>query len=194
MAAREPFIQVSINPEQLKRLKSMLSGVKNGSNRAMSRALNETSNQAKIQGIRKIREQVRLKSKFLGERISSAKDSFANSATPQRLSSQVTAQRRGLLMAHFLTTKVNVKPIRTKIKPTGKSTLWRGAFFVRLRKGVDTGDKYGVFVRSSGDLKHLYGPSPSQVWTDAKDEIAPGMNLYLQERLDKQIAALLRTG
>ncbi len=118
-----------------------------------------------------------------------AKDTPAAKATFSRLESRVFAEQRGLRMTNFLTTEPGVTPAKTRIKPVGRAKSWPSAFFLKLR---NTDGKLGLFVRKNGKLKHIYGPSASQVFTEVSDEIAGPMQQFLIERLDKTTADVLR--
>lgn len=184
------FLTVDI--ENVRQIERLLTGIPDGAQRAMTEALNKTAAKARLEGIKGIRQDVRLTAAYLKTKIWGPDERPYNRATFNRLVSMVNAETRGLRMVQFLTTPIGSKPIKTKIKPSGASTEWPGGFFIRLRAGSQAGTQYGLFVREGGNLKHVYGPSASQVWTEVKDEIAGPMDRFLAEQMFKSIDTVIR--
>lgn len=186
------FGEITIDQTQLDQAESRLRNINNGFPRAFSRALNRTSVRAKTRGIQDIRLDVGLTTTYLRTVIWSSNDRFENKATFSNLQSKVSARRRGLRLFNFLRSQIWAQPIRTRVKPAGASHVWNNAFFLRLRSGTLAGGSLGIFIRENRELKHLYGPSPSQVWTEVHQDIMPEMQDYLQEQLETEVNGVLR--
>ena len=196
MARQDVVARLSIDDSDVKALENRLLQVKNGDGLllAMTRALNKTSDKAKTAGAQEIYKQLNLTSAYIKQQISSAKDSPSNRATFNNLVSKVTARRRGIRLARFLTNESAVHygspgtiP-RVKVKRGGATKPITGGFLLKLKyAGVP-----GLFVRQGGKLKHLYGPSPSQAFESVKDDISPAMAAYMQVQLKTQAEGVLR--
>lgn len=185
---------ITLDVQGLESVQELLADIKNGAARAITRALNRTSDKAKAEGIAEIRKDVRLTAKYLREQIQSAKDTPANRATFTNQVSKVTARARGIQLGRYVTNVGTVgygrpkRPPRTKVKPTGGSTQWKGGFLLPIGGGTAV----GLFVRTGAGIESQYGPSPSQIWRSEKDVIAPAMSTYLAEQMQKETLAILR--
>ena len=62
-------------------------------------------------------------------------------------------------------------------------------FLLPLRAGAVLGDKFGVFRREGGKLKHLYGPSVYQLFAYQAPRIADEVADDLQETFLRQVDA-----
>lgn len=170
-------IRIDIDPAQFEAAKARLAHIKNGAARALSRALNKTASKAKTVASTKIREQIKLSASVVREKLTIRK------ATVSALSAGLRAEKRGLLLYHFVTNLGNAQTgrprtkIRVQVKP-GNTVVLGGAFYVRtLNSNLLT-----PAIRTSAaryPIKVLHGPSVSQVFTTVKDDIAPQMNEVL---------------
>lgn len=185
---------IRLDAEGIDKIERMLAGIKNGAPRAITRALNDTSNKAKTRGIEEARLDVRLTATYLREQIKSAKDTPANKATFTNQVSKVTARQRGIQMGRYVTNFSTVgfgfpdRPPRTKVKPSGASTQWPNGFLLPIGGGTGV----GLFTRDGAGLDSRYGPSPSQIWKSEKDVIAPEMAAFLADNINKQVQSILR--
>lgn len=70
------------------------------------------------------------------------------------------------------------------------------AFLLRLRAGSEQGDKFGVFRRVNGKLKHLYGPSVYQLFAyqagRIEDEVADELQQNLLDQVEQQMQKVLK--
>lgn len=189
-----PSLNLEVDETDIARVRFQLAGIKNGVPRAITRALNNTSNKAKTEAIAEARLDVRLTATYLREQIKAAKDTPANKATFTRQVSKVTARERGIQLGRYVTNAATVgfgypsNPPRTKVKPSGASIQWKGAFLLRIGGGT----AIGLFTRSGDKIESEYGPSPSQIFKSEKDVIAPRMSQYLAEQLLAETRAVLR--
>lgn len=194
MAAQTDVLQIDLT--ELTALQGRLLEVKDGQGLllAVTRALNKTSDKAKVAGAQEIYKQLNLKSSYIKAQLSSASDSPANRATFSQLRSKVSARRRGVRLARFMTNESAVgfgrpktRP-RVRVKRTGLAKPITGGFLLHLKySGLA-----GIFVYQNGRLKHLYGPSPSQAFESVKDQISPAMVAYLAAQLKTQAEGVLR--
>lgn len=154
---------------------------------AMVRAVNETIDHARAQGSRRIRQQVNFSASYLNERLTVTKR-----ATKADTEARITGRHRPTSLARFTTGGQvgNRKGVTVQVKP-GFARFMRRAFLIRLRSGtadLDTRSNLGLalrlkpgesiknkkdFVRLSGNLYLLYGPSVDQVFADVAEEISP---------------------
>lgn len=192
------MITFQLDKAQLARVESTLKGIKNGAPRAVTAALNNTAEKAKKAAVAEARSDVRLPAKLLREKFEGPRDNPRNKATFGRQQAILSAQVRGLILSRFLSGKVPAtgRPTfdpKVKVKPTGKAKKIRGGFLLRLRKGKKQGDMHGIFVRNKdGGLKHLYGPSPSQILGRELGKLSNQLQPILAEQLAAEVATVLR--
>ena len=76
-----------------------------------------------------------------------------------------------------------------KVTKAGGTKRMRKAFLLPLRAGtVAGGNGMGIFVRlPSGELKHLYGPSPDQVFRRWRIDQAPNISVMLAQAYASQL-------
>jgi hypothetical protein len=202
------MIEIEINQEQLADAIRRLDYIKNGANRALSRALNKTASKAKTESSKAIRQQVRLTATYVRERLMGPANGFAYKATINKLQSKIAAPTRGLRLDHFLTSLSPYRagrptdPIKVKVKPKGASIAMPSAFWVRAKNSGgyliamrnDVLRASGAKTKlSSGEYTVLSGPSLSQVFTTVKDDVSPNMNDYLATVFDREVQYLLDT-
>lgn len=83
--------------------------------------------------------------------------------------------------------------VAVKILRTGKKPVMPGAFLIPLRAGkTDGGNGMGVFVRRGTAIKHLYGPSPDQLFRRWRAEAAPDIKRLLAAAYASQLRYELR--
>lgn len=174
-------------------VEQILSDIKNGAPRALTKALNDTANHARTQiakqGAAEINmTQARLKGELFGPgQLSTNKATFGNQVA------RVTARARGFRMMNFVTNYTDAtaplgkppKVIKTKVKKGGPTIEWPGAYFLELK---NTGGLRGVFVKS----EHKYGPSPSQIFSTLKPVLSPALAVFMAEELDREIKTVIR--
>lgn len=66
-----------------------------------------------------------------------------------------------------------------------------GAFLIPMRAGTEAGGNgKGVFIRTGkgrGDIKHLYGPSPDQLFRRYREENLPDIQRMLADAYASQL-------
>lgn len=183
--ATEPFIKISA--EQVKDLQRKLDAIagETGIVRAMAAALNKTASKAKTELNKEVRADVRLTAAEVRDILRGPNDNPANKATFSNLRSKVTARKRGARLQRFQTAE---DPVKVKVKPTGRAKTLPGAFIIPLSNTTVT----GIFIREGESIRHLYGPSVSQVFQSEKEEFAPIMQAYLAAQLKIEAEGIIR--
>ena len=192
------MLKAEVDSAQLSRVQSMLSEVKNGAPRALTRSLNATAKQGKTRAVRLGSQEINIKQAKLRAEIHGPLDKPYNKATFTYLTARITARLRGLRMMNFVTgytdatapTGTPPKPPRTKVSKRGGIRQWRGGFFIPLK---NTGGLMGLFTRSGDRIEHRYGPSPSQIFNNIRErpEYSEGLSEYLAKELDRQVDVIL---
>lgn len=201
------MISVEVDPAQLQEVRDRLEYLKNGANRALSRALNKTASKAKTEASRAIRQQVNLTAAYVRERLKGPANGWEYKATVNRLQAKVSTPRRGILLREFVTNFANARtgppatPIRLKVKTGGSSQVLVSGFYIRTKgSAVLTPAVRNEVLRrlgmtrtlDSGDFTVLHGPSLSQVYTDVKDSIAADMGAVLAANMHREMDWLLQ--
>lgn len=200
------MIEIEINEAQLAAAQAQLSYIKNGTAKALSRALNKTASKAKTEASKAIRSQVRLSASYVREKMQGPANGFAYKATINRLSSRIATPRRGIRLDNFLTSLSPYRagrptePVKVKVKPTGGAIKIASAFWVPAKNSGG----YLIAVRndvlrakgmkdklSPGAYTVLSGPSLSQVFNSVRDDISGPMNEYLATVFDREVAYLI---
>ncbi len=85
---------------------------------------------------------------------------------------------------------VNVTVVR------GAPKTLNSGFMLPLRAGATLGDKFGVFRREGGKLKHLFGPSVYQLFAyqapRITDEVVDDLQQTLLDRVTEQVDRILK--
>ncbi len=187
--ALEP-IKISVDRAAVREIESDLAHLKNGAERAMSRAINHTLGVTRTEASREIRSQVRLKAAYVRERLKVRK------ATVTKASGAIQTPSRGQLLSRYpYTVYANNKGIGVSVKPgAGSRQRMPGAFEITFANGVTAiaiRTKRGSGLGRSEGLKVLYGPSISQVFTDVKDDLQAPSGERLMQRLGVEADRLL---
>jgi len=193
---------VEADKAQVKDALELFEFIGGNSDRAMRVAINKTGPKAKTLVSKKIRSQVRLKAKYVNDRITFSK------ASNFKLQGKISTPSSGILLSRFATnsnisgSKVSwLKPppipkqgIKVKVKPKGASKTMGKEWFlmvlpnskalaiVRKKPGGATGPQGGKY-----DV--AYGPSVSQVFgNDTREQLfAP-----IGDELTKQLLDAMR--
>lgn len=201
--------EVQVDPAQIKEVRDRLDYLKNGANRALSRALNKTASKAKTIASKAIRQQVNLSAAYVRETLKGPANGLEYKATVSKLEAKLSAPQRGIRLDRFLVSPAPSragKPAmgeepRVKVKASGSEvTLWSG-FWVRAKNSGgfliavrnDVLRKLGMKQQISGALGYsaLHGPSVSQVFTQVKDSISPDLTPVLADNLQHEMDWLL---
>lgn len=159
---------------------------------------------------RRIRDQIRVKAKYLSEKDGRGKPRLSfDRATRRSLAGRITTQSRGILLSRF-STDANLSgktswlkppPLpkrgpRVKVKPKGATQQVRG------RPGEVSGKPFYMVLknsralaivarRSDRGIKVFYGPSVSQVFNTVRDDVLPQASATYQSELLDAIRFLL---
>lgn len=201
------MIEVEVNEQQLNDVRERLDYIKNGANRALSRALNKTASKAKTEASKAIRTQVRLTADYVRDKLKGPADGFQYKATIEKLTSKISTPKRGVRLDNFLTSLFPYRagrptaPIKVKVKPSSSAISIASGFWVPAKNSGG----YLIAVRnevlraqgmkqklSSGQYTVLSGPSLSQVFTAVKDDISDAMNEYLAQSLERETSWLIQ--
>jgi len=176
------MIEIDVDPQQLADAQQRLAHIKNGAARALMRALNKTAAKARTVASTEIRQQVKLTAATVREKLTVRKATLAS------LSAGLRAEKRGLLMYHYVTNAGNAQKgrpktkIRVQIKP-GQTVVLDSAFYI-LTKGSS---KLTPAVREGQrGVKVLHSPSVSQVFTTVKDDISADLNTVLVANFQRE--------
>lgn len=187
-------MQIKMDKDAVREIEATLAHIRNGSNRAMSRAINHTLGVTRTEASRAIRKQVKLKAAYVRERLRLQK------ANVNRVQGRITTPTRGLLLTRFPNEQV-YEPIgddpwgiNVQVKPRGGYKHLPGAFYITFANGVRAiaiRTQRGAGLGRSEGLKVLYGPSVSQVFTDVKDDLQAPSGERLIARMAHEADRLL---
>lgn len=173
---------------------------------AARQAINRTTEWARTQASREMREQVNFPARYLTG--SDGRLRIAKKATNTNLEAAIVGRHRPTSLARFSkdTDPGVVKRrggARVAVKP-GAAKFMKGTFLVRLRAGAtktDTKHNLGLAirlkpgeslrnkrtqgVRLANNVYLLYGPSVDQVFRDVSGEMTPDVINYLQQEFDR---------
>lgn len=182
-------IKIRVDLQSLNQVENDLAHIKNGSSRAMSRAINHTLGVTRTEASKEIRKQVKLKAGYVREKLRIKK------ATVSSLNGAIRTPTRGTLLTRYPHRQYKKGGIGVQIKPTGGKKRMPGAFFIRFRNGIQgvaIRTQYGPGLGRSEGIKILYGPSTSQVFTDVKDDLQAPSGNRLMQRLGYEAERLLQ--
>jgi len=188
--------------DKLAKLSARVRDVPKAGQRAMFRAINTTASKVQTLAVRDITSQLALQSSYVRDLFSIVK------ANSNKLEATVGARVRPMRLARFSARQItraakNAKGDASRGIPTGRAAAgvsvkvtkaggtkrMRKAFLLPLRAGtVAGGNGMGIFVRlPSGELKHLYGPSPDQVFRRWRIDQAPNISVMLAQAYASQL-------
>lgn len=191
---------VEADEDKLREAQTLFRFVGGNSDQALKVAINRTGKKVRPLSSRKIRGQVRLKQKYVNDRL------IFSGATRGKLEGRISTPARGLLLTRYSTDAaarsdgekfkffkpppVPARGIRVKVKPSGATkALSSGTFYMILKDSKALGivqrrskDQLGS---QGGRFNVLYGPSLSQVFNTVRDEVIPEAgDIYTSELLD----------
>lgn len=188
--------------DKLAKLSARVRDVPKAGERALFRAINTTAAKVQTMAVRSITSQLALQSSYVRGLFRIAK------ASPGRLEAIVAARRRPVRLARFGARQLTraakrargdasrgISPgrkasgVSVKVTKAGGTKRMPKAFLLPLRAGEQAGGNGdGIFVRlPSGELKHLYGPSPDQVFRRWRRDEAPSIQLMLAQAYASQL-------
>ena len=179
--------------EKLKQLSARARSVPKVAERAMYRAINSTAGKVQTMAVKEITGQLNLQVSYVRGLFSISK------AGPGRIEASVNARNRPMRLARFSAKQLTAPArhakgdalrsipsgrkaagVSVKVSKAGGVRRMPKTFMIPLRAGnTDGGNGMGIFVRFGGKLKHLYGPSPAQLFKRFRVERAPDVSLML---------------
>lgn len=163
-------MQIKMDRDAVREIEATLAHIRNGSNRAMSRAINHTLGVTKTEASKAITGQVKLTATYVKERLALIK---ANVNKPE---GRISTPTRGVLGTRFPHKEYKKGGIGVQVKPgAGNMKRMPGAFYVTFPNGERAivfrpSDKSRANWARAGLHVH-YGPSVSQVFTSVKDDL-----------------------
>lgn len=188
--------RASPDKDQLADAMSLFEFVGGNADEAIRVAINRTAPKVRTRASQAIRSQVRLAAAYVNERLTIRR------ATRQNLSGAIQTPSRGILLPRYSTDSLIsgdrvswIKPpptpprgIRVRVKPGGPiKPMGRSFFYMVLPKSralaiVRRRDAPGPM---GGKIDVKYGPSLSQVFNTARDDVLPeASEIYQAELLD----------
>lgn len=172
--------------------------------RAAYRSINQVAAKVQTDAVRTVASQLNLTVAYV-------RDKFAlEKASRQNLLAVVKAGMRPIGLERFGATQLVAKADRAKgdvsraipagrkqagvsvkVSKTGARKKMPGAFLIPMRAGTEAGGNgKGVFIRTGkgrGDIKHLYGPSPDQLFRRYREENLPDIQRMLADAYASQL-------
>ena len=178
-------MQIKMDRAAVRQIERDLDHIKNGAERAMSRAINHTLTVTRTESGKAIRKQVKLKAAYVRERLK------VNKASVNKPIGSITTPKRGILLTRYAHRQYKNGDIGVQVKPSGGYKRMPGAFFIGpLRNSgamaIAFRNQYGPGLGRSEGLRITYGPSVSQVFTDVKDDLQAPSGNRLMERLQHE--------
>ena len=192
-------LKVRMDQGMLRDLQRDLSAIKNGSSKAMSRAINHTLGVTRTEASQRIRKQVALKAGYVKDRL------VIRKATIAKPVGMIRTPSRGVLLSRYANRSYKSKPgLGVKVKAGGGFKHMPGAFFIgplknsgataiaiRTEKALPSRSGALLKPKRFQGIKILYGPSVSQVFTDVKDDLQAPSGNRLMQRLAYEADRLL---
>lgn len=198
-----------IDPQSEEFARKRLGGVIKDVDKIVAQSLNKGAGEGRKLAIQEVLKDINIERRRLAgssrfnqkAAIEGPSQNRRNKATPRKLTANISARKRGFRLFNFIDVtsipsvgfvRGDSTPIRVQVKPGGSTKEITNAFLVRLNAGEDGVRPIGIFVRENGRLKHLYGPSPSQVWQSERVTVAPKVAQVAQLALFDNTTKLLR--
>lgn len=200
--------QVGVDEAQLQEAVDLFEYVGGNSNDALRVAINKTGPKVRTKSSQRIRQQIRLKARYVNERLKFQR------ATRLKLGGSIVTPSRGLLLSRFSTdaqvANENIgwiappdqpaRGVRVRVKPQGPTRTVGGdgettgrPFYLVLRNSRQIGiaARRRVAGPRGGKLKVFHGPSLSQVFNDVRDDVLPEAQAELTSQLMDAMRFLL---
>jgi hypothetical protein len=195
---------ITIDTTELRQLANRIGEVGKTFDRLQVMAINRVATRSCTAAKREIVAQVSLKSSYVLDRLSLSK---ANGNNPVAI---IASTKRGVSLSNYPYRQLTQAAKRAKgdamrgigawrkqagisvgVKAGGGRKTMRGAFLVPRRAGTESGGNgMGIFIRTGSgrkDIKHLYAPSVSQVFTSVIQAISPEVAEDFQDELNRLI-------
>ncbi len=189
-----------IDRRNFRKAKDYLRGTVTAIEKAEYRAVNRVSQKTRTEASRQIRAEVRLKASYVNRHLWLYKK-----AKPGDPSAIITARRRPTRLARYGAKQLTkaarkargdeLRGISAGRKQAGVSvSVGRNSGRKRMRKTflvpLRTNGLMGVFERTGrapDDIRHLYGPSVDQLFTNIRDQLHP----FIKRNMSKEFRAQL---
>jgi hypothetical protein len=168
-------------------------------------AINRAGPPIKTESSKQIRGQVRLRAKYVGDRLKFTK------AFNRKLDGRIVTPQRGILLTRYSTDssisgdkvswirppEIPARGIKVKVKPSGPIKTMSNKWFYMIlpnSRALAIARRTGVVNPKTGKSKIdvAYGPSLSQVFDDVKDAVSPIAESRYQKELLDAVNYLLR--
>lgn len=177
-------VNIAFDKKQMEIAQAMLSGIKNGMPKAVSRAINRTATATNVQASILIKKEYTIKNGTKGK---------VTRATTSRLAGNVNFKGRPRLLHNF-SMGITKKGITARIKKSSRRRLIPRTFIRPLKNS----NVPGVFQRKKGaaryPVKVLHGPSLPQMAgnVNVQPEVEKFIQQKMDERLNHEVDALLK--
>lgn len=195
--------------DKLRRMAASVRAIPEASQRAATRSVNAVASKVATQARRDIASQVNLPQSYIADQMRTTP------ATADKPVAVIRMRMRAIRLARFAASQVTKAAPRAKgdvrrgiakgrkqagvsvkVARQGGRKIMQGAFLVPLRAGKTAGGNgMGVFVRTGKGrdaIKHLYGPSPDQLFRRWRVEAAPDIARMLAQAYASQLRYELR--
>ena len=195
---------VEADSDDIDRALTLFKFVKGNTTNATRIAINKSGPPIKTESSKQIRAQVRLKAKYVGDRLKFTK------ATSAKLEGRIVTPSRGILLTRYSTDsrisgdrqswirppEIPARGIKVKVKPSGPvKTLSNSWFYMILpnSRALAIARRTGVTNPKTGKSKIdvAYGPSLSQVFSEVKDDVLPFAKKRYESELIKAMNRVL---
>ena len=134
-------MEIQIDENQLRDVQTMMTGIKDGYPKVLTRAVNKTLTGVRTDAKKEIAKDLNLTQKRIADDFQIRKMSFS------RLTGQIDSVGKPVGLASFIGTKQKTKGVSVKVKKTGTRSIIKHTFLANVRGKKEAGDKEHVFYR-----------------------------------------------
>ena len=177
-------VNIVFDKKQMEMAQAMLSGIKNGMPKAVSRAINRTATTTNVQASKLIKKEYTIKNGTKGK---------VTRASTSRLAGNINFKGRPRLLRNF-SMGITKKGITARVKKSSGRRLIPRTFIRPLKNS----NVPGVLQRKKGaaryPVKVLHGPSLPQMAgnVNVQPEVEKFIQQKMDERLNHEVDALLK--
>ena len=178
-------VNIAFDKKQMEIAQAMLSGIKNGMPKAVSRAINRTATTTNVQASKLIKKEYTIKKPTVQNAIREYK------STPQVLHGRLGFKGRPKQLRNFAIKKTKKRVFANVKRSTGYKKLTRRAFLQTINNGP-------AILRRLGESRYpvdvLHGPSVPQLAgsVNVGSQIQKDLEKKLAERIDHETNAILK--
>lgn len=129
-------LEININPAQIREIEAMFAGIKNGSKRVLTRAVNKTLTGVKTDMVDEAYQDLNVTKKIIRDAIR------INRAAWTKLTGKASRTGKPLALAKFSGTRQTKKGVSAKVLRAGARSILKHAFIAKMKSG-----HIGVFWR-----------------------------------------------